>query len=89
MGLREQADKLAFLHSIPKAIVASAIILAFAIIVSAGMLSGSYEIAGDHNLIYRLDRHTGMITACVVDQTAWDENENRAGMKVHCDVPAK
>jgi hypothetical protein len=80
------------MDTIPKALVASAIILAGAIIVAADFLKSSYQIAGVGNArgVYRLNESTGELTLC---QITSDEAEagvdHPIAISAHCDVAGR
>jgi hypothetical protein len=77
------------MDSVPKALVASAIILALAMIVAADFLSVRYQIAsGDRFAVYRLDRLTGAVILCVPDSDEGEANAGKSGVTVHCDAPS-
>ena len=76
------------MDSIPKALVASAAIVAVALVVAAHFLSTRYQIAGT-NPVVRLDRLTGAVTACTLNGDDYGAaQEANTAAEVHCDVPA-
>lgn len=76
------------MDSVSQAIWGSAVILALALIVAANILSVRYQIAGDARQIYRLDRLTGAVTLCMVDEDEWPD-KGASGVATRCDVPQK
>ena len=80
------------MDTVPKALMASAVIVAVALIVAADFLSSRYQITGIPGGLYRLDRFTGAVTLCTMDT----DNEQldaamaaKIGVTAHCDIPER
>ncbi len=80
------------MDTVPKALIASALIVGVALIVAADFLKSPYQIAGIGAAggVYRLNQNTGDVSLCIVDSDELGSaQEAKTGVVAHCEGRAK